>query len=81
MALVKRYLLFAGYIDLNNDTEKGGWENFIDAFTSEDAAMKKWKNTEYDWFQVVDSAKLELVSSGDREEDEDEDEKEDDENF
>jgi len=54
---MQRYLLFGGdqYYPL------GGWQDFKGAFDTKDQALKEAANWSWDWYQIVDGEKGEIV--------------------
>lgn len=54
------YLLFAG----DHYYPSGGWHDFVDSFSSEDAAVKHAASLGNDWWHVVCGG--EIVASGNR---------------
>jgi hypothetical protein len=59
---LKRFLAFSGDYDSN----KGGWDDFCGDFDSIEEAEQYLRimNAFFDWFQIVDTEKLETVVGG-----------------
>jgi hypothetical protein len=55
-----RYALFAG----DQYYPSGGWEDFIGAYDSIEAARERAQRERYEWFHIVDLASAQIVEEG-----------------
>lgn len=59
---MKRYLLFTG----GSHYPKGGWEDFHGSYDTTAEAWQAAANSELDWWHIVDTETMAIVSEGKR---------------